>query len=71
MPNLVRATVPAGSALVFDSSVWHTSMPNTSGRPRCGAHFSYRSSECAGANARSPSWGARAGLSEGKLRELE
>ena len=37
MPNLVRAAVGAGCALLFDSSIWHTSMPNTSGRDRCNA----------------------------------
>ena len=70
MPNLVRATVNAGAALLFDSSIWHTSMPNTSGRHRCTAQFSYRSSECYGAEGRQPSWGARAGLTEATLRRL-
>jgi len=70
MPNLVRAAVGAGCALLFDSSIWHTSMPNTSGRDRCSCQFSYRSSECSGAESREPSWGPRAGLSERALRRL-
>lgn len=48
----------------------HTSMPNTSGLARRGAHFSYRSSECF-TDGRSPSWGATAGISEATLRRLD
>jgi ectoine hydroxylase-related dioxygenase (phytanoyl-CoA dioxygenase family) len=70
MPNLVRMTVAAGTAMLFDSSIWHTAMPNTSGAARRCCHASYRSSECAGADGRTPSWGPRAGLSEATLRRL-
>ena len=45
-------------------------MPNTSGRDRCAAHFSYMSSAVSpyGPN---PAWGARAGMSEETLRRLD
>ena len=32
MPNHFRAAMPAGSAMFFDTSIWHTGMPNTSGQ---------------------------------------
>ena len=43
MPNLVRCTVRAGSAVAFDTATWHCSMPNASDRTRRCALFSYRS----------------------------
>ena len=49
------------------SSVWHTSLANTSGQDRRTAHFAYSSSGLSGA----PSWGAKAGLSEETLRRPE
>ena len=58
MPNLVEAALPAGSALVFCSSIWHTSLPNLSNLPRRVCYFGYRSSECAGMLGREPQWGA-------------
>jgi hypothetical protein len=49
-------------------AVWHTSVENTSGRDRCGAHFSYASS---GRQGNTQEWGATAGLSEETLRRLD
>ena len=34
-----------GTAVLFDTSIWHTSLPNTSGRDRRGVVIGYRSSE--------------------------
>jgi hypothetical protein len=69
MPNHVGFSVPAGWVGLFDSSSWHTSMPNTSGSERQTCTFSYRSSECYSPHSRLPTWGgARAGLSEEQLR---
>ena len=44
MPNYVEAALPAGCGIAFDSHIWHTSMPNTSGVNRRCAYFGYRSS---------------------------
>ena len=44
MPNHVKFAAPAGSALIFDTSCWHTPMPNTSGVPRRVYNCSYYSS---------------------------
>jgi hypothetical protein len=77
MPNYVEAALPAGSAIAFDSSGWHCSMPNTSGRPRRSCYCLYRSSENRGATGegRNPTWpapgGARAGIPEHMLRRLD
>jgi len=68
MPNHVSMALPAGSAYVFDSSVWHTSLPNTSGQDRRTALFSYRSSEC---HSGERLWGAVPGFSEPTLRRLD
>jgi hypothetical protein len=51
-------------------AIRHTSMPNTSGLARRGAHFAYRSSECY-TDGRNPGWGPRAGLDEATLRRLD
>ena len=70
MPNYVGFSVPAGWVGLFDSSSWHTSMPNSSDVDRRTVTFSYRSSECYNPQSRLPSWGgARAGLSEEELRD--
>ena len=77
MPNLVRAALKAGSAVLFDSSCWHASMPNLSGSDRCGAHFSYRSSECyprgegTGLESRNMPFGDTCGLSKATLLRLD
>jgi hypothetical protein len=34
MPNAVPFAVPAGTAVVFDTAVWHTALDNTSSRAR-------------------------------------
>lgn len=69
MPNYVGFSIPAGWCGLFDSSSWHTSMPNTSDADRQTLTFSYRSSECYNPQSRGPSWGgSRAGLSEEELR---
>ena len=69
MPNYVGFSIPAGWVGLFDSSSWHTSMPNTSTSDRCTCLFSYRSSECYSPQSRLPTWGgSRAGLSEDELR---
>ena len=36
MPNCVRCAVPAGSFVVFDTTIWHVALPNTSTQPRVG-----------------------------------
>ena len=72
MPNYVEAALPAGSGIAFDSHVWHTSMPNTSGADRRCAYFGYRSSgRFLGTSAHAPRWGPVAGLSEAALRRLD
>jgi hypothetical protein len=43
MPNMVECAVPAGTAVAFDSSTWHTSFPNTCGTPRRTTVAGYRS----------------------------
>ena len=32
--GIVRASVPAGSAFIFDSNCWHCALPNVSGQAR-------------------------------------
>jgi ectoine hydroxylase-related dioxygenase (phytanoyl-CoA dioxygenase family) len=64
MPNCFEAALPAGAAIAFDSSIWHTTFANHSGHDRRGAHFTYRSSGAA-------SQGGRPGLSEATLWRLE
>jgi ectoine hydroxylase-related dioxygenase (phytanoyl-CoA dioxygenase family) len=44
MPNHVKIAVKAGSAFVFDSSIWHTALANASDRPRCGVTLFWESS---------------------------
>ena len=45
-------------------------MPNTSGHARRAAHFSYMSSSTS-PHGNSPTWGARAGMSEETLKRLD
>ena len=52
MPNHVRFPVEAGTMVMFDNAIWHTSMPNRGGRgggldgrSRCSVEIDYRSSE--------------------------
>jgi hypothetical protein len=77
MPNCIEAALPAGSAIAFDSSGWHTSMPNTSGQARRSCYSLYRSSENRGSltEGRNPTWpapgGTRAGIPEQTLRRLD
>ncbi len=40
-PGEIRATGEAGSVLMFDSRLWHTSMPNTSNEARVGMAVRY------------------------------
>ena len=47
MPNHFRAAMPAGSAMFFDTSIWHTGMPNTSGQDRRGVIMGWRSPSAA------------------------
>ena len=71
MPNCVGFAVPAGWVGLFDSSSWHTSMPNTGDAERCSCMFAYRSSECYAPQSRSPTWGGdRGGLTEDRLRAM-
>jgi|EP01047_Picozoa_sp_COSAG01_P002032 ectoine hydroxylase-related dioxygenase (phytanoyl-CoA dioxygenase family) len=69
MPNCVEAALPAGWGIAFDSHIWHTSMPNTSGVDRRCAYFAYRSSGRYWPEL--PKWGSAAGLSEETLRRLD
>eukprot|EP01050_Picozoa_sp_SAG11_P013797 SAG11_NODE_1639_length_4533_cov_5.684484_3_plen_412_part_00 len=69
MPNYVEAALPAGCGIAFDSHVWHTSMPNTSGVDRRCAYFVYRSSGRLWPQL--PEWGPVGGLSEATLRRLD
>jgi ectoine hydroxylase-related dioxygenase (phytanoyl-CoA dioxygenase family) len=69
MPNYVEAALPAGCGIAFDSHVWHTSMPNTSGVDRRCAYFGYRSSGRFWPQL--PVWGEAAGLSEETLKRLD
>ena len=77
MPNFIEAALPAGSAIAFDSSGWHTSMPNTSSQPRRSCYSLYRSSENRGSltEGRNPTWPelgeTRAGIPEAMLRRLD
>ena len=48
MPNLIECAVKAGTAVVFDSSIWHTSLPNTSSQDRRTTLTAYRSSVASG-----------------------
>ena len=43
-PNHVAVSVPAGSAVMFDSAIWHGVMPNSSVRPRCSVTLGFSSS---------------------------
>eukprot|EP01051_Picozoa_sp_SAG22_P014230 SAG22_NODE_1695_length_3796_cov_3.361915_5_plen_80_part_01 len=44
MPNHIELAVEAGSAVLFDSSIWHTSMPtDASSPPRRTTLAGYRS----------------------------
>ena len=63
MPNHFEAALPAGSAIAFDSSIWHTTFANVSGQDRRAAHFTYRSSAAA-------SQSGQHGLSESTLGRL-
>ena len=52
MPNHVRFPVDAGTMVIFDNAIWHTSMPNLGacaggldGRSRCTVEIDYQSSE--------------------------
>ena len=69
MPNYVEAALPAGYGIAFDSHIWHTSMPNTSGMDRRCAYFVYRSSGRFWPQL--PAWGPTAGLTEVSLRRLD
>ena len=48
MPNLIECAVKAGTAVAFDSSIWHTSLPNVSGQDRRTTFTAYRSSSASG-----------------------
>ena len=45
MPNHFKAAMPAGTAMFFNTSIWHTGMPNTSGQDRRGVIMGWRSSQ--------------------------
>eukprot|EP01051_Picozoa_sp_SAG22_P003015 SAG22_NODE_142_length_17922_cov_10.990406_5_plen_153_part_00 len=64
MPNHVECVVRAGTALVMDTSIWHTSLPNTSPEDRRGVIIGYRSSETRAA-------GHACGLSEETVLRLD
>ena len=74
MPNLIECSVKAGSAVAFDSSIWHTSFPNVSGVDRRTTLTGYRSSQsannAAGGWPRGPGE-ARAGLTLEVLQRLD
>jgi hypothetical protein len=75
MPNMVRCTVSAGSAVVFDTATWHCSMPNRSAHTRRCALFSFRSSQCFNGGPLAAAGDSRAagglgGLSESTLVRL-
>jgi ectoine hydroxylase-related dioxygenase (phytanoyl-CoA dioxygenase family) len=70
MPGHVKMALTAGSAFAFDSSTWHTSMPNTSGSERRTALFNFWSSGVGGWAESVRLWGPRPGLSEPTLRRL-
>ena len=40
-PTEIHAAGPAGSVLIFDSRLWHSTAPNRSGRPRVGMAVRY------------------------------
>ena len=44
MCNHVKIAVKAGTALLFDTAIWHTALANASDRPRCTVTLSYESS---------------------------
>ena len=45
MPNHIACAVPAGTAVCFDTSTWHTGMPNTGTQERRGVIMGWRSSQ--------------------------
>jgi ectoine hydroxylase-related dioxygenase (phytanoyl-CoA dioxygenase family) len=45
MPNQVTVQAKAGTALLFDTSIWHTSMPNLASEPRRGVIMGCRTSQ--------------------------
>ena len=82
MPNHVRFPVEAGTMVMFDNAIWHTSMPNLGGpgggldgRSRCTVEIDYQSSETPYTGPRAAVWGdvcggARVGITERTLRRL-
>jgi ectoine hydroxylase-related dioxygenase (phytanoyl-CoA dioxygenase family) len=48
MPNHVPYVVNAGDAVIFDTAIWHTALPNASDRPRCTVTMSWVSSRMNG-----------------------
>ena len=82
MPNNVRFPVEAGTMVIFDNAIWHTSMPNLGGRgggldgcSRCSVEIDYQSSETPYTGPRAVVWGdvcggARVGITERTLRRL-
>lgn len=64
MPNFFETALPAGCAVAFDASIWHTTFANHSGHDRCGCHFNYCSSGARNLDVQPK-------LSEATLRRLE
>ena len=61
MPNMIECAVKAGTAVAFDSSIWHTSLPNTSSKDRRTTLTGYRSSVASGSGGGWPVGKAQVG----------